>query len=221
MLDSVADRLEAVGYMKEAMEIDVVANTLEKLAAEKKTVGINDFVRRQTKPDFAGTKVSPGKLEELRKKAEQAINTGQDKKGYADFCRIVSIKDPSILTSIAKITPENKKFLKTEKTKRREGEKEYEHKYFESKDVKGLPAHHVDLILYTREQLEKEGEKNTGSDYDLISVNAEISEKGAPISPETMRRNVEGPKAGGSGYQHTEEEISESEKFWDQHALIK
>lgn len=122
---------------------------------------------------------------------------------------------------ITKVTPENKNFLKTEKTKRREGEEEYEHNYFDSKDVKGIPSHHVDLILYTKEQLEKEKEKHSGADFDLISVNAEISEKGAPIAPETMRRNIKGPESGGSGHQHTEKEISHSEDFWKDHALIK
>jgi len=190
-------------------------------AVEKKTVGINDFVKRQTKSDFVGTKISVSQLEELRKKAEDSINKGQDKRGYADYVRIVSIKDPKITCPIAKITPENKKFLKSKMTKRREGEEEYKETYFESKDVKGIPSHHVDIILYSREQLEKEKEKNTGSDFDIISVNAEISGKGAPITPETMRRNIKGPEFGGSGFQHTKEEISHSEKFWNEHALTR
>ena len=197
----------------------VVSNFI--LSVEKKTVGINDFVKRQTKPDFVGTKISTSQLENLRKQAEQGINSGKDKKGYADFVRIVNIQDPKILCSIAKITPGNKKFLKKEKTKRREEEEEYEHLYFDSKDIKGIPSHHVALILYTKEQLEKEKESHTGADFDLISINAEISEEGAPISPETLRRNIKGPEYGGSGHQHTKKEISRSEKFWDDHALIK
>lgn len=191
------------------------------ILAIEKTVGINDFVKRQTKPDFVGTKISMSQLESLRKQAEQGINARKDKKGYADFVRIVSIQDSKILCSIAKITPKNEKFLKKEKTKRRKEEEEYEHQYFDSKDVKGIPSHHVALILYTKEQLEKEKESYTGADFDLISVNAEISEKGAPISPETMKRNIKGPEYGGSGYQHPKKEISRSEKFWNDHALIK
>jgi len=190
-------------------------------AIENKTVGINDFVKRQTKADFAGTKVSMPQLEKLQKIAEKAVNTGQDKRGYANFVRIVDTKDPSILCPIAKITAQNKKFLKTEKTKRREGEEEYEQRYFDSKDVKGMPSHHVSIIMYTKEQLDKEGEKNTGSDLDIISINAEINSKGAPITPETMRRNIKGPQYGGSGYQHTKKEIGESEAFWNQYAMIK
>lgn len=119
-----------------------------------KTIGINDFVKRQTKPDFAGTKITVTQLEELRKEAEKAINSGKDKKGYADYVRIVTVKKPEILCSVAKITSENKKFLKTETTKRRENEETYEHHFFDSKDVKGTPSHHVDIILYTKEQLE-------------------------------------------------------------------
>ena len=189
--------------------------------SNKKTVGINDFVKRQTDSNFVGTKISSADLEKLRKEAEKQINAGQDKEGYAKFVRIVSVKEPSILCPIAEVTPKNEKYLKTEKTKRREGEEEYEHKYFLSSDVKGIPSHHVDIILYSKEQLEKEGEKNTGSDFDIISVNAQFSEKGAPITPETMRRNIKGPDFGGSGFQHTQEEIADSTKFWDQYAMIK
>ena len=75
--------------------------------------------------------------------------------------------------------------------------------------------------MYTKEQLEKEGEKNTGSDLDIISVNSEINDKGAPIAPETMRRNIKGATYGGSGFQHSQEEISTSEAFWKQHAMVK
>lgn len=223
-----ADLLEMEGllrklkdfYTKKKSELQEDVRS-QKTSAEKKTVGINEFVKRQTKPDFAGTKVTMAQLEDLRKKAEQGVNAGKDRKGYADFVHIVSVNEPDILCNIAKITPQNEKLLKTEMTKRREGEEEYEHRFFESKDVKGIPSHHVDIILYTKEQLDKEGEKNTGSDFDIISINAEISEKGAPIAPVTMRRNIKGPASGGSGHQHTEEEIGESEKFWEQHALIK
>jgi len=199
-----------------------VGKALNLLAAEdKKTVGINDFVKRQTKADFVGTKVTEAQLQKLQKEAEREVNAGKDKKGYADYVRIVSIKDPAILCPVAKITPENKKFLKTETTKRREDEESYEHSYFDAKDVAGTPAHHIDIIMYTKGQLDSEGEKNTGSDLDIISVNAQFSDVGAPITPETMKRNIKGPAFGGSGFQHSQEEISHSEKFWKDHAMIK
>jgi len=203
---------------KLARALDRISDILEK---NDITVGINDFAKRQISSSFVGTKVTAEQLEELRAKAAQAVNRGQDKEGYAKFVRIAEIKDPKILCPVAEITPENKRFLKTEKTKRREDEEEYEHSYFDSKDVEGMPSHHVDVIMYTREQLEKEGEKHTGNDLDVISVNARISAEGDPMTPETMRRNIKGPAFGGSGFQHTQEEISRSEKFWNGHALIK
>lgn len=204
------DKISWVDYLQ------TIASSQSKI-----TVGINDFVKRQTKPDFVGTKISVPELESLRAKAEQAMNSGEFKKGYADYVSVVGTIDPKILSSIAVITPENKHLLKTEITKRREGEDEFNHVYFLSKDVKGLPSHHVDLILYTAEQLEKEKEKHTNADYDLISVNAEMGTKAVPISPETMKRNIKGPDSGGSGFQHTKQEISQSEKFWENHAFIR
>lgn len=190
-------------------------------ATEKKTVGINNYVKNQTKSDFSGTKVSMAELDDLRRKAEEGVNSGKDKEGYKPYVRIVTIKDPKILSNIAKITSENKKFLKTEMTRRQKGEEEYEHSFFESKDVKGVPSHHIDLILYTKEQLEKEKSNPTGSDFDLISVNAEFSDKSVPMTPVTMRRNIKGPAFGGSGHKHSEKEIAGAEKFWKDHAFIK
>lgn len=86
-------------------------------AGEDKTIGINDFVKRQTKSDFVGTKVTIAQLEKFRKEAERAINAGRDKKGYADFVRIVTIRDSTVLCPIAKITPENKKLARNDKIK--------------------------------------------------------------------------------------------------------
>ena len=191
------------------------------------TVGINSFVLRQTKDDFAGTKVNQSQLENLRKASEKAINAnGSNVKSPEDYLRIVTLKDPSIISKIAKITPENEKLLKKEMTRRRAEEEEYEHRFFDSSDVKGIPSHHVDVILYSKEQLKAEQEKMpssdfTGADFDIVSVNAEPYEESAPMAPSTMLRNIKGKEAGGSGRQHSPEELAKAEEFWNNHANIK
>jgi len=185
------------------------------------TVGINEFVKRQTKPDFAGTKVDAAKLEQLRREAERQAASNALKPGYAPYVNIARVRDPSIMCPIARVTPQNKDLLKTRMTKRREGEEEFEQRYFEAKDVKPIPSDHVDVILYSREKLEKEPDgKPTGAEWDIVSVNAEPTPGGTPMVPETIKRNIKGMAAGGSGHQHTQEELSQSEAFWDGHAMI-
>jgi len=223
-IDKIAGRLESKGLVREAEELDIVSNTIEAAAAQQDAeaaVGINKFALRQAKPDFVGTKLSRAQMESLRKEAERQIRTGQAKLGYADFVRIARVKDPNIKCPIAKITPQNEPLLKTRTTKRRDFEEEYEQRYFEAKDVQPIPSDHVDVVLYSKAQLEKEPDgRPTGADWDIITFNAEPTPAGTPMAPETIRRNIKGIKGGGSGHQHTPEELSQSEAFWNSHAMI-
>jgi len=224
-LDRVAGAIESKGFVKEAVYLDIVSNTLEKYAVDdsinKPTVGINEFVKRQTKPDFAGTKVTTAQLESFRKEAERQAQANTLKPGYAPFVKIATVKDHLVKCPIAKITPENKVLLKSRMTKRRDFEEEFEQRYFEAKDVEPIPSDHVDIILYSKEQLGKEPDGNpTGSDWDIISINAEPTSAGTPMAPETIKRNMKGTQGGGSGHQHSPEELSRSESFWANHAMI-
>jgi hypothetical protein len=52
----------------------VVSNYLKSATeTEKKTVGINDFVKRQTKPDFVGTKITTAQLDQLDQKFQMTL----------------------------------------------------------------------------------------------------------------------------------------------------
>lgn len=160
-------------------------------------------------------------LEKYRAEAERQAKAGRLKPGNAPHVKIAVVQDPSVKCPIAKITPENQHLLKTRMTKRRDFEDEYEQRYFEAKDVQPVPSDHVALILYSKEQLESEpGGDPTGATYDIISVNAEPTPAGTPMAPETIRRNIKGPESGGSGHQHSPEELAQSEAFWQNHAMI-
>jgi len=225
-LDEIADKLESKGLLKEARDLDVISNTLEVLAAEnpdaKATVGINEFVKRQTKPDFAGTKVTPAQLESIRKRAEQNIKRGASTQGSQPFIKYVTIHEPSITVGYARVTPENEHLLKSRTTKRegREFEEAFEQRYFDKKDVKPMPSDHVLVVMFTREQLESEKSNPTGADYDIISINAEGYGKSAPRTPETLMRNAKGPESGGSGEKYTPDMMTESKRFWENHAMV-
>ena len=237
-LDKVAYMLESKGFFKEAEEIDVISNTIDKYALENEidpteknepgpetTVGINDFVKRQynapTGNQPTWTIVPEPKMEEIRKKVEQALRSGKHKPGYApEFTKTVIIKDPSILSPIVKITPENKHYLYDQMSKRRDGEEEFKGTYFDSRYVKRVPSDHITVGLYTRHQLKKENGDPTGADYDIITVNAEPEAIDSPMTPSTMKRNKD-ILSGGSGHEHSKDEMSAGESYWMNHAMVR
>ena len=91
-------------------------------------------------------------------------------------------------------------------------------------------AHTVDLILYSRETLEKEGEKVSGADYELVSINTMPTEIPLEVeetmAPSTLWRNylshIAGCPAGIGGTFRDKwadeavfrAELEASEKYW-------
>jgi hypothetical protein len=188
-----------------------------------KTVAINEFAKRQLNKAQWTYIPSVEKFEEIRKLTEEKINNNDFLDGYAPFCKLITLIVPDINSTIAKITDDNKNLLVTKMTKRREGEEEYETTFFPEGTVDSLPAKHITVIVYSKEQMEKEakefeGEILTGADWDIVSVNSEPYEFTAPMSPITMIRNASGK--GGSGHQYTEDELKKSKDFWSKHALV-
>ena len=196
---------------------------MEHLKRNLETVAISNFAKRHLMQGDFTFIPSEDKFEEIRKLSEEKINNGYYNDGYADFCKIVILNMPEIKTPIAKITPENKHLVKFEIKKRREGEDEYESVYFPGGSVDELPSDHLSIILYSKEQVEKESKEDsfdlpTGADWEIVSVNSDPYSYTTPMCPITMHRNASGK--GGSGHQHTKEEFEESEKFWSEHAKI-
>ena len=238
-LDEISDNLEKEGLIKEAEDLDSISNTLEKMSAEDEkeddskeneptpetTVGINPFATRQyrapTDNDPSWTIVSKAKMEEIRKKVEDALRAGRSTPGYnPKFVRNVKIKDPTILSPIVKITPENKEHLYDHMAQRQEGEKSFSGTYFDANKVQRQPSDHINVGLYTRQQLERENSNPTGADYDIITVNAEPEAKDSPMTPRTMERNKD-ILLGGSGHEHSQKEMSAGEKYWMEHAMVR
>lgn len=224
-LDAVANHLEARGLVRLAAMLDVVSNELENREAATETVGVNDFVKRQLQRAHWTHIPSDATMEKVRKATERALNKGEAKPGYMEGVKIVTLTTqefPEIKSTIAQISEESKQHLQTKTTRRprTDGVQEdtYETQYFPHGSTEPLPAHHIDVVLYSKAQLESENAGVTGADWDIISINSEPYEKSAPMALTTMLRNESG--AGGSGHKHTDEEKEESRKFWSQHAQV-
>lgn len=201
-----------------------------------KTVGISQFVRRQTKSDFAGTKVTEADLDRLASltQAQMAAHEGVQP-GYDTFCKIVIIDNGmlkendgyehfDIRTSYLhrdELDLQEDNICQAGYESRREGEPAMPTTPSVSW-LGELPlATHIHCVLYTREQLEAEGTEVGGCDWEIVSVNAEMGEKGAPMTPSTLIRNHLGPDFGGSGKKLDVDTYNESVEFWSNHVFIK
>ena len=85
----------------------------------------------------------------------------------------------------------------------------------------------LDIILYSREQIQKETEAMGREDdgetapWGIISVKAQSVDYELPMQPITMMRNALGADEGGSGVSMSREAYKESVGFWAKYASIK
>ena len=86
----------------------------------------------------------------------------------------------------------------------------------------------LDVILYSREQIQKETaakgldpDDNESAPWGIISVKAQSVDYELPMQPITMMRNALGKEEGGSGVPLVREEYKKSVAFWTEHAPIK
>ena len=90
-------------------------------------------------------------------------------------------------------------------------------------------AKYLDLILYSKEQVQKENEamgnvdpnKDVDYDFGIVSVKPSDVPYETPMDPITMMRNSLGKEEGGSGVPLERAKYLESVKYWSTHALIK
>ena len=153
--------------------------------------------------------------------------------GYAPFCKHIFIQNfTEALPTFVKITNENAQYLKSGYEARRENELAVLARWF---DVKSMPegsvktAKFLDIILYSKEQIqlenEAQGSKDANADvvydYGIISVKAQDSDFELPMQPITAMRNSLGKQYGGSGVDIDVAKYKESVAFWEEHATLK
>jgi len=185
-----------------------IPNKLVKIEATK-------FVKNQIDKDI--TKV----LSKIIKDAEIVFNSYPKdiKNGLYPFSKIVSIFNLyKLRCPLVKITSRNKKFLQHDFVARKKGELEYLRRWFPKKSpVKGMYGEKIDVILYSKKQLEKE-RSPIKSDWGVVAINVEMR-KSSPVPPMTMINNQLGIKFGGNGEKINWKEYKKSVEFWKQYAI--
>ncbi len=191
------------------------------------TIAITKFAGRHFSSSFNGTKVLGLTQAELVELANRAIGEGAMLvDGYAPFCKHLFLTNSTpTRAGVARITPENQHLLRSGYAARREEELPVLQRWFEG--LEAPRAEFLDLILYSREQLEQEddGKPETERDvpdaeWGIVAINAELQSAESPMPPITMMRNALGKDEGGSGVKLDRDSYAKSVEFWSSHAVI-
>ena len=76
--------------------------------------------------------------------------------GYAPFCKHVFVDNfAKVLNSAVEITPQNEHLLKSDYEARTEKELPVLKRFFPAGTIETKPAKFIDLILYSKEQIQK------------------------------------------------------------------
>ena len=117
----------------------------------------------------------------------------------------------------------NESFLRCEYTTRENTDAEeipYLERFFDKSDIDGAPIECLAVIMYTKEQMKKEGIA-TEAEYAIIALNAEPIMGISPMSPSTQVRNALGIEFGGNDSEIDREYHQEGVDFWTKWALVK
>jgi hypothetical protein len=202
-------------------------------------IGLTEFALRHFNKKFAGTKILTKTPEEFQEYIQENIYLGDHvndpnyttkdlnfylRKGEFEFSRLVTIPNVfGCLSSNMRITLENAQYLRSDYGSRTLGELPVLSRWFElPPPVKPPEAKFVTLVLYSKEQLEKETPGTTfESDWGIVAILAHNDLDPEPIPPITMFRNSLGVEQGGNGVPIDKEKYLQSVEFWKNHANIK
>ena len=191
---------------------------------------MDDFgLRAFNNKEYVGTQVhyDPSDFE---KKVNEYFESGEVPlvEGYAPFCKHLFVPNfAGVTCGYTKITEENRALIQSEYEARKEGELAVLVEYISSSKLTAPEATHLDIILYSREQIIKENEAmgvtppDTEAPWGIISVKGQLCDYELPMQPITMMRNALGKEEGGSGVPLDKSKYADSVGFWKEHVAIK
>jgi hypothetical protein len=136
--------------------------------------------------------------------------------GYAEFCKLhVHRNWTRTPCGAIEITPENQTRLRSGYEARTDEELPVLARWFEA--ITPARAEWLIVILYSREQMRREGEP-VESDWAVVGCLATMTPEEIPMAPITMMRNALGVDQGGSGVGIDPEAYRKSVDYWNSHA---
>lgn len=131
---------------------------------------------------------------------------------------VVLVKVPAegFYTSITRVTKDNKHLIKEEEYVRQPGEKPVPIRYIEG--IKP-PASVVKIVCYRADVLEKDNDRSTDAEWEIIAILAQ-EEEHVPMHPTTMLRNNNNDE-GGTYREYTKQEWEEAYAYWNEHVYVE
>mmetsp|Transcript_23617 Transcript_23617/g.54043 ORF Transcript_23617/g.54043 Transcript_23617/m.54043 type:complete len:204 (+) Transcript_23617:116-727(+) len=201
-------------------------------ASKVPTFNLDPFcVRQFDDPKYSGTRIQYDKAA-FAAKVNELYETGNFPlvDGYAPFCKHLFVPNftPAQL-NVLPITTQNQHLLRSGYEARTEQELPVLVRWFPVDTAPPTPvAKYLDIILYSREQINKEAaamgrdeHDDGGSPWGIISVKAQDVDYELPMQPITMMRNALGKEEGGSGVPLDRAAYDASVSFWSKHAPLK
>jgi len=136
--------------------------------------------------------------------------------GYAPFCKLHVHRNWTSTRCLAvPITDSNRHLLRSDYDARTKEELPVLVRWFEG--IEPPVAEFLIVILYSREQLAKEGTAIT-ADWGVVGCMYTMEPQETPMAPVTMMRNALGVEEGGSGVALDRAAYQRSVEFWRSHA---
>lgn len=136
--------------------------------------------------------------------------------GYAPFCKLHVHRNWTQTRCLTiPITDENREKLCSAYEARTASELPVLVRWFE--ELEAPVANYLVVILYSRQQMEKEGDRIKG-DWGVVGCLATAEPEEIPMAPITMMRNALGVEEGGSGVPIDAQAYARSVEFWNSHA---
>jgi hypothetical protein len=189
------------------------------------------FAESEASKTYGGTVFSQSIAE-----FEEIVNARYDeellKGGYAPFCKHLFVTNDftDAKVNVLALTKENEHLVRTDYVARSDKELPVLQRCIPLELIVGgvdeLPvAKHLDLILYSRDQIQKEnasmGESGTETaPWGIVSIKAQDVDYELPMNPITIMRNALGKDEGGSGIPVERNAYMESVNYWKDHMVI-
>jgi hypothetical protein len=191
------------------------------------------FSEQEASKEYGGTvlDVSVARFEEI---VNQRYSNDDSKlhSGYAPFCKHLFIPNVDFTTArvnVLPITRENEHLLRTKYEARNDKELPVLARFFPRQLLarSELPvAKYLDLILYSRDQINKENsaqgqEANPETaPWGIVSIKAQDVDYELPMNPITAMRNALGQEQGGSGIPIDRDEYLKAVDYWKNNAVV-
>lgn len=228
---------------------------------EIKNVKVTNFGKRHFDPKFGGTKITDKTTEEFESILNALVTCLTNPKesdypvawkvfpfiskdkweqckimdGYAPFCKLIAIPNfTNARVGSMPIDIANYQYLRTGFSSRTPSELAVMDRWFEL-PLRAPKAEYLMVVLYSKEQIDKESEaeieKNRAGgwvnpvdfegEWGVVAILGQMQPEEEPMKPITMMRNALGITEGGSGVAIDRERYKKSVEFWSNNATVK